>query len=130
MSAKTETAAAPLDQERRERYDNLTLAACVIDELGALFNALALMRGKAGGDGDIRRLIGIGQNISETWLTSFGDREAESLAARGLRQVGSPSPAPHNRPARVAGFLVSPSWDTGGTLRGTKQEKARARQRT
>ena len=80
MTAKTETAVDPLNQERREHYDNLTLAACVIGELGALFNALALMRGKAGGDGDIRRLIGIGQNISETWLTSF-EGEAEKLKA-------------------------------------------------
>lgn len=68
------------DQERREHYDNLTLATGVIGELKALLNALALMLGNAGSDGDIRRLIGIGQNIAETWLTSF-EGDAQKLKA-------------------------------------------------
>lgn len=75
---KTKTAVDQLDQERRQHYDNLTLAACVIGELKALFSALALMRGGAGCDGDIRRLIGIGQDIGDRWETSFKE-EAEKI---------------------------------------------------
>ena len=82
MTAKTETAVDPLNQERREHYDNLTLAACVIGELEALFNALALMRGGAGSDGDIRRLIGIGQNIGNRWAATF-EQEAERMNPAG-----------------------------------------------
>lgn len=80
MNAKTKTATDLLDDERLQRYDNLTLATCVTGEVHALFNALALMHGKPGNDGDIRRLIGIGQNIAETWLTNF-EGEAEELKA-------------------------------------------------
>ena len=36
------------------------------------------MREKAGSDGDIRRLIGIGQDIGDRWATSF-EQEAEGL---------------------------------------------------
>ncbi len=78
MNTATKTAADLLDDERGRHYDSLTLAACVIGELEALFNALALMREKAGSDGDIRRLIGIGQDIGDRWATSF-EQEAEGL---------------------------------------------------
>ena len=61
MSTATKTAADLLDDERGRHYDSLTLAACVIGELEALFNALAAVRGRPGTDGDMRRLIGIGQ---------------------------------------------------------------------
>ncbi len=82
MSTATTTAADLLDAERSKHYDSLTLAACVIGELEALFNALALMREKAGSDGDIRRLIGIGQNIGARWATDF-ELEAERLKPAG-----------------------------------------------
>lgn len=72
------TAVDMLNRERREHYDSLTLAACVIGELEALFNALALMHEQTGHDGDIRRLVGIGQNIGERWATSF-EQEAEQI---------------------------------------------------
>lgn len=81
MSTTTTTAADLLEQERGQHYDHLTLAVCVVGELHALFNALALMREKAGSDGDIRRLIGIGQNIADTWASHF-EREAEELKAQ------------------------------------------------
>ena len=63
MSTPTNSAAKLLDKERSDHSDHLTLAACVVGELHALLNALALMRGKPGTDDDLRRLIGIGQNI-------------------------------------------------------------------
>jgi hypothetical protein len=65
---------------RLEMYDHLTLSACVVGEVHALFNAMALMHGKSGNDDDISRLIGIGQNISDQWLTSFED-EAKKMEA-------------------------------------------------
>lgn len=71
-----------------DHYDSLTLAACVIGELKALFNALALMQGKAGCDGDIDRLIGIGQNIADTWLTDFEQKAEEVRVAVGLDEGG------------------------------------------
>ena len=77
----TTTAADLLEKERGQHYDHLTLSVCVMGELHALFNALALMRGKPGTDDDIRRLIGIGQNIGDEWLTQF-EREAEKLKAQ------------------------------------------------
>ena len=82
MSTATKTAADLLDDERGRHYDSLTLAACVIGELEALFNALAQMREKAGSDGDIRRLIGIGQSIGDRWATDF-EQEAEKIKPAG-----------------------------------------------
>ena len=74
----TTTAADLLEKERGQHYGHLTAAASAIGELESLLNALALMHGKPGTDGDARRLIGIGQNIADTWASHF-EREAESL---------------------------------------------------
>ncbi len=79
-TATTKQAVDELRDARCEMYDHLTLSACVVGEVRALFNALALMRGNPGNDGDIRRLIGIGQNIADMWLTNF-EEEAEKMKA-------------------------------------------------
>lgn len=72
------TASDHLNQARGAHYDSLTLAACVIGELGAVFNALSLMGKTHGSDDDIRRLIGIGQDIACRWTTDF-EQEAEKV---------------------------------------------------
>jgi len=76
----TTTAADLLEKERGQHYDHLTAAASIIGELESLLNALDLMHGKSGTEGDARRLIGIGQNIADTWASHF-EREAEELKA-------------------------------------------------
>lgn len=61
-------------------YDNIALAACVIGELGALFDAMYLMLTPSGNEERVRRLAGIGQNITDTWFTHF-QGEAKKLEA-------------------------------------------------